>query len=363
MRDLKGFLEYADRGASAIADAIEPNPDADFDSPFEEAVFDALVQRGWLVHKQVGCARYRIDLAVVDPEAPGRYLLGIECDGANYHRAKTARDRDKLREGVLRDLGWTLHRIWSTNWWTDADTEISRIEAALERAKKEPRTVEPVQAPKAKTPTLPLMSVVDPAPHEPDPYRPTATDEVLGSQADFYESAAVVAIRKRVREVVQQEGPISLSLATRRVAACWDFGRVTSKAIDRVRRLIPTDDVFVQSTEAGEFLWPGELEPASYTSFRVPDGNGDGARQATDLPLEEIGNAIVHVLEHNMGAPQDELAREVARIFGFDRLGPVVAERMHSAINALLDRGIAGSKSGTVTLAGMCCNFQKEAGE
>ena len=363
VRDLKGFLEYADRGASAIADAIKPNPDADFDSPFEEAVFDALVQRGRVVHKQVGCARYRIDLAVVDPEAQGRYLLGIECDGANYHRAKTARDRDKLREGVLRDLGWTLHRIWSTNWWTDADTEISRIEAALERAKKEPRTVEPVQAPKAKTPTLPLMSVVDPAPHEPDPYRPTATDEVLGSQADFYESAAVVAIRKRVREVVQQEGPISLSLATRRVAACWDFGRVTSKAIDRVRRLIPTDDVFVQSTEAGEFLWPGELEPASYTSFRVPDGNGDGARQATDLPLEEIGNAIVHVLEHNMGAPQDELAREVARIFGFDRLGPVVAERMHSAINALLDRGIAGSKSGTVTLAGMCCNFQKEAGE
>lgn len=56
-----------------------------------------------------------IDLGVVDPEAPGCYLLDIECDGANYHRAKTAHDRDKLRDGILRDLGWELHRIRSTD--------------------------------------------------------------------------------------------------------------------------------------------------------------------------------------------------------------------------------------------------------
>jgi hypothetical protein len=96
VRDLKGFLEYAEKGPAAIAEATQPDPDADFESPFEEAVFEALVQQGWEVHKQVGCARYRIDLAIVDSAAPGRYLLGVECDGANYHRAKTARDRDSF---------------------------------------------------------------------------------------------------------------------------------------------------------------------------------------------------------------------------------------------------------------------------
>jgi len=135
--DLKRFLEYAERGPSALAAASRLDGDADVESAFEQAVQDALVERGWNVHRHVGCARYRIDLAVVDPQTPGRYLLGIECDGANYHRAKTARDRDKLRDGVLRGLGWALHRIWSSDWWTDPEREIAKLDAALTRARPE----------------------------------------------------------------------------------------------------------------------------------------------------------------------------------------------------------------------------------
>lgn len=150
VKDLKGFLAYAERGPAAIAEATQLDEHADFDSPFEEQVYDALIQRNWDVHKQVGCARYRIDLAVVDPEARGRYLLGIECDGANYHRAKTARDRDKLREGILRDLGWKLHRIWSTDWWTDPDRELTKLETALDQARRsqsKPAAVDEEQQP------------------------------------------------------------------------------------------------------------------------------------------------------------------------------------------------------------------------
>ncbi|MBN0617346.1 DUF559 domain-containing protein, partial [Pseudomonas aeruginosa] len=91
-----------------------------YDSPFEEAVANALRRKGWQVVTQVGVSSFRIDLAVVDPDAPGRYLAGVECDGATYHRSATARDRDKLREQVLRGLGWEILRIWSTDWWIDA---------------------------------------------------------------------------------------------------------------------------------------------------------------------------------------------------------------------------------------------------
>ena len=94
----------------------------------------SLQQTGWEIHQQVGFARYRIDLGIVDPEAPGRYLLGIEYDGANYHRAKTAHDRDKLRDGILRDLEWELHRIWSTDWWMNPEQEVRKLGPALERA-------------------------------------------------------------------------------------------------------------------------------------------------------------------------------------------------------------------------------------
>lgn len=366
VRDLKGFLEYAERGPSAIAETSLSDPDANFESPFEEAVFDALVQRGWEVHKQVGCARYRIDLAVVDPGAPGRYLLGIECDGANYHRAKTARDRDKLREGVLRDLGWKLHRIWSTDWWTDPEREIARLEEALEGAlvsRDDDSAMEQMAGRPSEPPapdheifvSTPPATDSTPAPRRPrleiEPYRPIADSPCAGSQADFYEPSAVRAMQARLIEVVRQEGPISLELAARRVATAWGFERVRSRAVEHIHRFIPETEVRLQVTDAGRFLWPREIDPANYVGFRVPDANSNGARQADDLPLEEIGNAAVHLLEHHMSAPVDELVRETARLFGFQRVGRVVDERIRKAIESLVKRGIARLEGDVIALS------------
>ena len=82
---------------------------------------------GYEVHHQVGCSDYRIDLAVIDQATPGRYLLGIERDGATYHRAATARDCDKLRQAILEDLGWKLYRIWSTDWWHARGEEMKKL--------------------------------------------------------------------------------------------------------------------------------------------------------------------------------------------------------------------------------------------
>lgn len=112
----------------ALPTGLEP------ESPFEIEVLRALRDKGWTVHPQVGCSGYRVDMAVVHPQEPGRYLLGIECDGATYHSLPTARDRDRLRQSVLEGSGWKLHRIWSTDWWNDPQKEISKLEAALKIA-------------------------------------------------------------------------------------------------------------------------------------------------------------------------------------------------------------------------------------
>lgn len=140
VRDLKYFLEYAERGPRALAAATTGASLADADSEFERMVADKIRAAGFEVHHQVGCSGYRIDLAVVDPAAPGRYLLGIECDGATYHRAATARDRDKLRQAVLEDLGWKLHRIWSTDWWHSSDSEMDKLLGAIAREQGASRT-------------------------------------------------------------------------------------------------------------------------------------------------------------------------------------------------------------------------------
>ena len=116
VRHLKAFLDYANRGQIALA-AEEMGSVGGFDSPFEEAVCDKLIEKGWDVRPQIGVSGFRIDLGVIHPEKPGAYLAGIECDGATYHRSASARDRDKVREQVLRNLGWEILRIWSLDWW------------------------------------------------------------------------------------------------------------------------------------------------------------------------------------------------------------------------------------------------------
>jgi len=136
-RLLKNYMKVARDGVSAVFEDETFDPNAEFDSPFEEAVYDELSRRGIILHKQVGVSQYRIDFGVVDPEQRGRYLLGIECDGATYHSSPTARDRDRLRQQLLENkFGWRIHRIWSRDWIDNPDGEIKRVLSAIELSKK-----------------------------------------------------------------------------------------------------------------------------------------------------------------------------------------------------------------------------------
>ena len=98
-RVLKQFLRFGETGSLDL-----PTPRGGFDSPFEEEVFDAITAMDYQADSQVGDAGYRIDLAIVHPDKPGEYILAVECDGAAYHSAAWARERDRLRQEVLERL-------------------------------------------------------------------------------------------------------------------------------------------------------------------------------------------------------------------------------------------------------------------
>lgn len=312
--DLKRFLDYAERGPAAIAEAISTRPHDDFDSPFEQHVCEALRARGYDVHTQVGCSGYRIDLAVVDPEAPGRYLLGIECDGANYHRAKTARDRDRLREAILRGLGWQLHRVWSSDWWHHPEAALARMDQAIalaqsHRGRGEPQPVSRAAdapsplATSAATPPATVAAASPPAPaSEPEVggaselpiYTPYVAATKLGTPDDFYRVPADPRLRKTLKAIVATEGSLSLALAARRLAAHWDFSRFTSGLQQRVELLARRARVRLVQHDGALFLWPDDLDPVAYRAFRIPGDSANGRRDVTDLPSEEIANAAQH---------------------------------------------------------------------
>ncbi|MGA8495439.1 MAG: AAA domain-containing protein, partial [Xanthobacteraceae bacterium] len=126
---LRRYLEYVEGRGRAPIESVGTEVDSDFES----AVADRLRAVGYTVEYQVGVSGFRIDLGVRNPASPETFLAGIECDGAQYHSSKSARDRDRLREEILTELGWKILRVWSTDWFLDPDEEVRKLILKLEK--------------------------------------------------------------------------------------------------------------------------------------------------------------------------------------------------------------------------------------
>ena len=129
----KTFLTFAQSGRFDTGQRDENR----WGSGFERQLAEAVGSLEYDLDAQVGTAGFSVDLAVADPDTPGRYLMGIECDGANYQSARSARDRDRIRRSVLEDRGWILHRVWSIDWFHRPDEQLRQVSSSIERAKVE----------------------------------------------------------------------------------------------------------------------------------------------------------------------------------------------------------------------------------
>jgi len=146
VHDLRAFLKYAQRAATATQ-GDRSQAATHRDDPLVQAIAVRLRQKGWDIETEFGASDVRVDLAVRHPERPKRFLLGIETDGRNYESAATARDRDRLRSLVLGGLGWSLARVWTVDWWRDADAEVERLDGLLRAALDADRALSLVKSP------------------------------------------------------------------------------------------------------------------------------------------------------------------------------------------------------------------------
>ncbi len=130
LRDLKAYLAYLETGNIPDLGSLTQKSGT-HDSAFEAEVASVLSSLGLHWESQVGVAGYFIDLGVYHPDKPAQFLLGIECDGATYHSSVVARDRDRIREEVIRSRGWDIYRIWSTDWFHNRGIETDRLRRYL----------------------------------------------------------------------------------------------------------------------------------------------------------------------------------------------------------------------------------------
>jgi very-short-patch-repair endonuclease len=164
VRLLRAYLQYAESGGLSLGAAATAKPSL---NAFEIDVQNRLTAAGIPVTAQYGVAGYFVDFAAAHPTRPAEMVLAIEADGASYHSSGTVRDRDRLRQEHLERLGWSFHRIWSTDWFTDPAAEVEQVRAAYLAA---------VAAADARLGIEPSPVSPEPSP-EPSPVSPEPSSE------------------------------------------------------------------------------------------------------------------------------------------------------------------------------------------
>ena len=347
---LKTFLTYAEHGHLDVPTATGKPPD----SPFEEEVISALQRRGYTVHTQIGSAGFFLDLAVVDPKSTGRYLLGIECDGAAYHSARSARDRDRLRQAVLESLGWRIHRIWSTAWFRSPEKELKALEAAIEEAKTTKPQIK-VPAAQSKTSAGNSSAKAQVVKQEPPPLAKAGQSVEEYAFAKLKINLGTLDLHLVSREqlaiwlaqVVAVEGPIHWLEAARRIADASGIQRVGNRIQQAFQMACILGHRGKKFEKRNEFLWAIESSPV-----RIRD-RSDCPPQQKKIELvapEEICAAIEQASEQSFGLLEEDVAVAACRLLGFARVTEEMRATVEEQRDHLINKGRLELKGETLVL-------------
>lgn len=334
---LRRYLSFAQEGRLPLESGTSAG---ESESPFESAVWEALRSHGIEVDRQVGTSRYRIDMAVKDPRKPGRYLLGIECDGATYHSSAVARDRDRLRQQILESLGWTIDRIWSTDWIRDPKGCLRRILDHINELKESPDPVPEEVAPSseihretfAKQPSPAFEDKSDPYEGHPEIGVFDEAPATLRAKDEFYANQPL--LEDEIVRIVDHEGPIHQELLARRVARTFQLMRTGHLVESRVDLQIQTACRRGTIRRDGEFVWSQGKRGV------VPRRPAPGCklRDIDHVPPEELEGAALLVVRLTRGITEGELAAESARVLGYARISDHIRAATLSAIKRLVSR-------------------------
>ncbi|MBX9670710.1 MAG: DUF3320 domain-containing protein [Candidatus Obscuribacterales bacterium] len=363
-RYLRDFLFFAERQTSGASCADQKTL---LYTPFEQAVYDELTKKGLQLVPRVGQAGYKVDFGVLDEEFPGRFLIGIECDGSTYHSAVTARDRDRLRQQVLEGLGWHLIRVWSTDWFHNRDTQIARVvefvnkvkqklkeesqleplidfapvkESSLDREKEVGTTTTdlPVVTPLANvSPAVASPSAAPPQPppavENMDPYSITPI-EIMGDTQTF-NAAEDLIVESVIQRVLEHEAPIHVDELKKRVAAHWQISRIGNRIGSRLDRVIISLLKAKQAFCRGEFIWRDEPTSIAPRCRRSVEGYSFSTET---IPPEELDQCISMVLRDTNGRTKEEIITDVTRSMGFRRAGQKLSDSISQRIQRMMDQ-------------------------
>jgi hypothetical protein len=336
VRIFKRYLDFAKNGK------LEQNaPTGEgADTALEQDVADVIREMGFLADPQVGASGFRIDIGVRHPSRPGSYLLAVECDGATYHHALWARERDRMRQEVLEHLGWRFHRIWSTDWFYRRTMEIERLREVLSSALNcEDQLVDEGDAEESTS------FASDDAENDNNLEMDQTTVPVSGRSIPLYVRASFFVdasmepheaspelLEKTALIIVTAEGPIHEDEVTRRVAACFGKERAGARIAAAVRAALKRAARYQSQLLSDSQFW---LIQSQKDNPPVRDRSQEEGTvlKAEYISLFELHAALDYARTDNGGGSDNELIRAASRYLGFKRVGSDLQKRLQQALD------------------------------
>lgn len=322
---LRSYIEFAKQGISAVENELSYDNSLHFDSPFEEAVYDFLISKGYNVITQVGCSGFRIDMAVKDPVLSGKFVLGIECDGATYHSSRTARERDRLRQDMLENMGWRIYRIWSTDWIKDPKSEEEKLIDVVEESLKRLQSKTDTQ--------IKHSQYINDIVIEEDIEQPKNSNGFGFVEYELCvpEKYMHMMPLDALKTIIAIEQPIHFEELCRRMAPLYGRQKATSVVRNEVRLLLVSIKGNVKIER--DFIRFNDFENLA---VRIPQKGSEYLRPINYISDEELLLAMTIIVQKSFGITPDDLFIVTAREFGYKRTGENITYTLHRVYQTAL---------------------------
>ena len=326
---LRSYIEFAKQGISAVENELSYDNSLNFDSPFEEAVYDFLISKGYNVITQVGCSGFRIDMSVKDPVLSGKFVLGIECDGATYHSSRTARERDRLRQDMLENMGWQIYRVWSTDWIKDPKSEKEKLVDAVEESLKRSQS-------KCDTQTEHSQYINDIVIEE-EIEQPENSNGFgfMEYELCIPEKYIHMMPLDALKAIIAIEQPIHFEELCRRMAPLYGRQKATSVVRNEIWLLLASIRGAVKVED--DFIRFKDFENLT---VRIPQKDSEYLRPINYISDEELLLAMTIIVKKSFGITPDDLFIVTAREFGYKRTG----ENITSTLRRVYQTALASKK-------------------
>jgi hypothetical protein len=328
IRALKSFLYFAQHAKFDKPEELIP----DDIRPFEEEVAAQLTKAGLIVRNKVGSPGFYLDMAIVDPENPGRYILGLICDGKTYDSAASATDRDRLRSQILELFGWNLYQAWSADWYRNPARELARLLAVVEQAKLITETTDKEN--EAWQTELSRDELQADSPVTPEYRFAEIHIEHIRPEFQLYTFAEISGW---IAEVARVESPVHFDEVAKRIADATGIAKVGSRIRYTLTQALNQAQGEKLVVVKDDFIWASEMEKAQVRDrSKLPAAY----RKLSLIAPEEIAGAVVQVIGSAISITEEEAIPLVAKLLGFSRVTDEMRQQLSIAVGKTIQAGV-----------------------